>query len=112
MISAAINRNLYRATLRHLAPDPARPGDSSQGPAGRRESILDHSADVRDSGLQLRPAADGRQGPLGGPDAGGLPARLPGTPALLAPVQVHDLALPGDEEPRARRVAREGTPAD
>ena len=46
-----------------------------------------------------------------GPDAGGLPPRLPGPPALLAALQVHDLALPGDEEPRARRAARERAPA-
>ena len=33
--------------------------------------------------------------------------RLPGAPEVLAPLEVHDLALPGDEEPCARRAARE-----
>ena len=33
-----------------------------------------------------------------------------GLPALLAALQVHDLALPGDEEPRARRAARARAP--
>ena len=46
-----------------------------------------------------------------GSDAGGLPPRLPGAPEVLAPLEVHDLALPGDEEPRARRAARERAPA-
>ena len=40
-----------------------------------------------------------------GSDAGSLPARLPGPAEVLAPLQVHDLAVPGDEEPRARRAA-------
>ena len=34
-----------------------------------------------------------------------------GLPALLAPLQVHDVALPGDEEPRARRAAGARSPA-
>ena len=34
-----------------------------------------------------------------------------GLPQLLAAVEVHDVALPGDEEPRARRAPRERAPA-
>src|SRR6266542_1593626 len=62
---------------------------------------------VRDPRLQL--CSPPRRRPLAGrgPDAGGLPPRLPGPAQVLAALQVHDLALPGDEEPGARRAARE-----
>src|SRR5438034_4948445 len=81
------------------------------GAARRRAGIVYHRPGVRDAGLQLRPAARRRPRTCGGSDAGGLPARLPGPAELLAPVPLHDLALPGDEEPGARRAARDRAPA-
>ena len=78
---------------------------------GDERAFLDHRPDVRAARLQLRPASDRRSQSLRGSDAGGLPPRLPGAPELLAALAVHDVALPGDEEPRARRAARDRAPA-
>ena len=61
---------------------------------------------VRAAGLQLRPAHGGRPRARRGPHAGHLPPRLPGAAALLAPVSLHDVALPDREEPDARRAPR------
>src|SRR3954463_10709059 len=105
---------LYSATTsrRHTKRRPptvtpaARPGDPAQGAAERRARVRDHPPDVRDAGLQLRAPPGRRSLARRGPDAGGVPARLPGTAPVLAPVEVHDMALPGDQEPRARRAPR------
>ena len=53
----------------------------------------------------------GDRSPLRGSDAGGLPPRLPGPAELLAPLALHDVAVPGHEEPRARRAARDRAPS-
>ena len=73
---------------------------------GDERAFSHHRPRVRGAGLQLRPAAGRRPLAGRGSDAGGLPPRLPGPAEVLAPLEVHDLAVPGDEEPRARRAAR------
>ena len=74
---------------------------------GDEARLLADPPGLRDAGLQLR-APPRRRPPAGrGSDAGGVPAGLPGPAELLAPLEVHDLALPGHEEPRARRAPRQ-----
>ena len=56
-----------------------------------------HRPGLRDARLQLRAASRRRSRAGRRPHTGGLPPRVPGVAQVLAPLPVHDLALPGDE---------------
>src|SRR5438034_11688752 len=79
-------------------------GGPPPGAAGGRAGVRADPARLRDPDLQLRLPDRRRPRARRGPHAGGLRPRLPGPPAVLAALQVHHLALPGDEEPRPRRA--------